>query len=121
VCGAFVKTDFTDRNLFGSGKELSFALEKNKYSLSTNVEVVENNFNDSDTSLGVGVFYEKQDKPNTTFDTCNWGGTAKLSYKISENLINSFHYSYKYNHVHMDNKGGKNNASDFISGIHVGI
>lgn len=105
--GVFVKTDFTDRNLFGSGKEVSFALEKSQYVLSTSIDAVENNFNDSDTSLGMGVFYEKQDKPNTTFDTCNWGGIAKVSYKISENLTNSFQYSYKYNHIHMDNKGGK--------------
>ncbi|WP_410542654.1 outer membrane protein assembly factor BamA [Wolbachia endosymbiont of Tetranychus urticae] len=105
--GVFVKTDFTDRNLFGSGKEISFALEKSQYVLSTSIDAVENNFNDSDTSLGMGVFYEKQDKPNTTFDTCNWGGIAKVSYKISENLTNSFQYSYKYNHIHMDNKSGK--------------
>ncbi|AGJ99157.1 Surface antigen [Wolbachia endosymbiont of Drosophila simulans wNo] len=105
--GVFVKTDFTDRNLFGSGKEVSFALEKSQYVLSTSIDAVENNFNDSDTSLGMGVFYEKQDKPNTTFDTCNWGGIAKVSYKISENLTNSFQYSYKYNHIYMDNKGGK--------------
>ncbi|WP_425384191.1 outer membrane protein assembly factor BamA [Wolbachia endosymbiont (group B) of Eupithecia inturbata] len=105
--GVFVKTDFTDRNLFGSGKEVSFALEKSQYVLSTSIDTVENNFNDSDTSLGMSIFYEKQDKPNTTFDTCNWGGIAKVSYKISENLTNSFQYSYKYNHIHMDNKGGK--------------
>ncbi|WP_395460889.1 outer membrane protein assembly factor BamA [Wolbachia endosymbiont (group B) of Ablattaria laevigata] len=105
--GVFVKTDFTDRNLFGSGKEVSFALEKSQYVLSTSIDAVENNFNDSDTSLGMSIFYEKQDKPNTTFDTCNWGGIAKVSYKISENLTNSFQYSYKYNHIHMDNKGGK--------------
>ncbi|WP_264375981.1 outer membrane protein assembly factor BamA [Wolbachia endosymbiont (group B) of Sphaerophoria taeniata] len=105
--GVFVKTDFTDRNLFGSGKEVSFALEKSQYVLSTSIDAVENNFNDSDTSLGVGIFYEKQDKPNTTFDTCDWGGTVKLSYKILENLTNSIRYSYKYNHIHMDNKSGK--------------
>ncbi|OCA06505.1 outer membrane protein assembly factor BamA [Wolbachia endosymbiont of Trichogramma pretiosum] len=105
--GVFVKTDFTDRNLFGSGKEISFALEKSQYVLSTSIDAIENNFNDSDTSLGMSIFYEKQDKPNTTFDTCNWGGIAKLSYKISENLTNSFQYSYKYNHIYMDNKGGK--------------
>lgn len=105
--GVFVKTDFTDRNLFGSGKEVSFALEKSQYVLSTSIDAVENNLNDSDTSLGMGIFYEKQDKPNTTFDTCNWGGIAKVSYKISENLTNSFQYSYKYNHIHMDNKGGE--------------
>lgn len=115
--GAFVKTDFTDRNLFGSGKELSFALEKNKYSLSTNVEVVENNFNDSDTSLGVGVFYEKQDKPHTSFDSCDMGFSTKLSYKVIENLTSSIRYSYKYNRIHMDNKGGKDNdISDIIKG-----
>lgn len=115
--GAFVKTDFTDRNLFGSGKEFSFALEKNKYSLSTNVEVVENNFNDSDTSLGVGVFYEKQDKPHTSFDSCDMGFSAKLSYKVIENLTNSIRYSYKYNRIHMDNKGEKDNdISDIIKG-----
>lgn len=105
--GVFVKTDFTDRNLFGSGKEVSFALEKSQYVLSTSIDAVENNFNDSDTSLGIGIFYEKQDKPNTTFDTCNWGGTVKLSYKILENLTNSIRYSYKYNHINMDNKSGK--------------
>ncbi|WP_353284635.1 outer membrane protein assembly factor BamA [Wolbachia endosymbiont (group A) of Lasioglossum fulvicorne] len=115
--GAFVKTDFTDRNLFGSGKEFSFALEKNKYSLSTNVEVVENNFNDSDTSLGVGVFYEKQDKPHTSFDSCDMGFSTKLSYKVIENLTNSIRYSYKYNRIHMDNKGEKDNdISDIIKG-----
>ncbi|MBC6685664.1 outer membrane protein assembly factor BamA [Wolbachia pipientis] len=115
--GAFVKTDFTDRNLFCSGKELSFALEKNKYSLSTNVEVVENNFNDSDTSLGVGVFYEKQDKPHTSFDSCDMGFSTKLSYKVIENLTSSIRYSYKYNRIHMDNKGGKDNdISDIIKG-----
>ncbi len=115
--GAFVKTDFTDRNLFGSGKELSFALEKNKYSLSTNVEVVENNFNDSDTSLGVGVFYEKQDKPHTSFDSCDMGFSTKLSYKVIESLTNSIRYSYKYNRIHMDNKGRKDNdISDIIKG-----
>ncbi|QIT36102.1 outer membrane protein assembly factor BamA [Wolbachia endosymbiont of Brugia pahangi] len=105
--GAFIKTDFKDRNLFGTGKELSFALEKSQYVFSTNVEVVENNFNDSDTSLGVDVFYERQDKPNTTFDSCDWGGIAQLLHKIIENLTNSIRYSYKYNHIHMDNKGGK--------------
>ncbi|MGL9725873.1 MAG: outer membrane protein assembly factor BamA [Wolbachia sp.] len=113
--GLFIKTDFTDRNLFGSGKELSFALEKSQYVLSANIDAVENNFNDSDTSLGVGIFYEKQDKPNTTFDTCDWGGVVKLSHKISENLTNSIRYSYKYNHIHMDNKGGKDeDVSDII-------
>ncbi|OWZ25656.1 outer membrane protein assembly factor BamA [Wolbachia endosymbiont of Wuchereria bancrofti] len=105
--GAFIKTDFKDRNLFGTGKELSFALEKSQYVFSTNVEVVENNFNDSDTSLGVDVFYERQDKPNTTFDSYDWGGIAQLLHKIIENLTNSIRYSYKYNHIHMDNKGGK--------------
>nr|WP_246224396.1 outer membrane protein assembly factor BamA [Wolbachia endosymbiont of Litomosoides sigmodontis] len=105
--GAFIKTDFKDRNLFGTGKELSFALEKSQYVFSTNVEVVENNFNDSDTSLGIDVFYERQDKPNTTFDSYDWGGTTQLSHKIIENLTNSIRYSYKYNHIHMDNNGEK--------------
>ncbi|WP_395463036.1 outer membrane protein assembly factor BamA [Wolbachia endosymbiont of Cantharis cryptica] len=105
--GAFFKTDFKDRNLFGSGKEFSFAIEKSQYVFSTDLEVVENNFNDSDTSLGAGVFYEKQDKPNTTFDSSNMGFSTKLSYKIVENLTNSIRYSYKYNHINMDNKGGK--------------
>ncbi|WCR59107.1 MAG: Outer membrane protein assembly factor BamA [Wolbachia endosymbiont of Ctenocephalides felis wCfeF] len=105
--GAFFKTDFKDRNLFGSGKELSFAVEKSRYVFSTDLEVVENNFNDSDTSLGVGVFYEKQDKPNTTFDSCDMGFFTKLSHKVTENLTNSLRYSYKYNHIHLDNKGGK--------------
>ncbi len=105
--GAFFKTDFKDRNLFGSGKELSFAIEKSRYVFSTDLEVVENNFNDSDTSLGVGVFYEKQDKPNTTFDSCDMGFFTKLSHKVTENLTNSLRYSYKYNHIHLDNKDRK--------------
>ncbi|MDR2831900.1 MAG: outer membrane protein assembly factor BamA [Rickettsiales bacterium] len=105
--GAFVKTDFKDHNLFGSGKELSFALEKNQYSFLTDIEIVENNFNDSDTSLGAGVFYEMQDKPHTNFDSCDMGFSTKLSYKVIENLTNSIRYSYKYNHINMDNKGGK--------------
>ncbi|MCA4775371.1 outer membrane protein assembly factor BamA, partial [Wolbachia endosymbiont of Mansonella ozzardi] len=104
---AFFKTDFKDRNLFGSGKELSFAIEKSQYVFSTDLEAVENNFNGSDTSLGVGVFYEKQDKPNTTFDSCDMGFFTKLSHKVTENLTNSLRYSYKYNHIHLDNKGGK--------------
>ncbi|WCR57990.1 outer membrane protein assembly factor BamA [Wolbachia endosymbiont of Ctenocephalides felis wCfeJ] len=105
--GAFFKTDLKDRNLFGSGKELSFALEKSQYVFSTDLEVIENSFNDSDTSLGVGIFYEKQDKPNTTFDSCDMGFFTKLSYKVTQNLTNSLRYYYKYNHIHMDNKGGK--------------
>ncbi|NSM56464.1 outer membrane protein assembly factor BamA [Wolbachia endosymbiont of Atemnus politus] len=105
--GAFFKTDFKDRNLFGTGKEFSFALEKSQYVFSTDLEVIENNFNDSDTSLGVGIFYEKQDKPNTTFDSCDMGFFTKLSYRVTENLTNSLRYSYKYNHIHLDNKGGK--------------
>ncbi|MDM8335162.1 outer membrane protein assembly factor BamA [Wolbachia pipientis] len=105
--GAFFKADFKDRNLFGSGKELSFALEKSQYVFSTDLEIVENNFNDSDTSLGAGVFYEKQDKPSTTFDSCDMGFFTKLSYKVTENLTNSLRYSYKYNHIQMDNKGGQ--------------
>ncbi|WP_044135394.1 outer membrane protein assembly factor BamA [Wolbachia endosymbiont of Onchocerca ochengi] len=108
--GAFLKTDFKDRNLFGGGKELSFALEKGQYSFSTDLEVIESNFNDSDTSLGVGIFYEKQDKPNTTFNSCDMGFFAKLSYKVTENLTNFLRYYYKYNHIRMDNKGGKDNS-----------
>ena len=104
--GGFFKTDIKEHNLFGTGKELSFALEKSRHVFSTDIEIVENNFNDSDTSLGAGIFYETQDKPNTTFDTCDWGFSTKLSYKIIENLTNSIRYSYKYNHIHMDNKGG---------------
>ncbi|MGL9757946.1 MAG: outer membrane protein assembly factor BamA [Wolbachia sp.] len=118
--GAFVKTDFTDRNLFGSGKELSFALEKNKYSFSTNVEVVENNFNDSDTSLGASIFYETQYQPNSSFDSCNMGFSAKLSYKIIENLTNSLRYSYKYNRIiidETDEKGEKYKKDEDISPI----
>ncbi|GFQ72277.1 outer membrane protein assembly factor BamA [Trichonephila clavata] len=118
--GAFVKTDFTDRNLFGSGKELSFALEKNKYSFSTDVEVVENNFNDSDTSLGASIFYETQYQPNSSFDSCNMGFSAKLSYKIIENLTNSLRYSYKYNRITIDEtdeKGKKYKKDEDISPI----
>ncbi len=105
--GALIKIDLKDRNLFGTGKELSFALEKSQYVFSTDLEFVENNFNDSDTSLGIDIFYEKQDKPNTTFDSCDMGFFTKLSYKVTENLTNSLRYSYKYNHIHMDNKGGQ--------------
>lgn len=118
--GEFVKTDFTDRNLFGSGKELSFALEKNKYSFSTDVEVVENNFNDSDTSLGASIFYETQYQPNSSFDSCNMGFSAKLSYKIIENLTNSLRYSYKYNRITIDEtdeKGKKYEKDEDISPI----
>ncbi|WCR54062.1 MAG: Outer membrane protein assembly factor BamA [Wolbachia endosymbiont of Ctenocephalides orientis wCori] len=103
--GGFFKTDIKEHNLFGTGKELSFALEKSKHVFSTDIEVIENNFNNSDTSLGVGLFYETQDKPNTTFDTCDWGFSTKLSYKIVENLTNSIRYSYKYNHIQKDDTG----------------
>ncbi|QOD37942.1 outer membrane protein assembly factor BamA [Candidatus Wolbachia massiliensis] len=112
--GAFFKTDFKDRNLFGSGKEFSFAFEKSKYVFSTELEVVENNFNDSDTSLGVGLFYEKQDKPHTSFDSCDMGFLVKLSYKVIENLTNSFRYSYKYNHIHMDKSEKNSDISSII-------
>ncbi|WP_168464380.1 outer membrane protein assembly factor BamA [Wolbachia endosymbiont of Ctenocephalides felis wCfeT] len=113
--GAFIKTGVKEHNLFGSGKELSFALEKSKHVFSTDLDFVENNFNDSDTSLGVGLFYETQDKPNTTFDTCDWGGSVKLSYKIIENLTNFIRYSYKFNHIHVD-EDKKDSMSEIISG-----
>ncbi|QKX02565.1 outer membrane protein assembly factor BamA [Wolbachia endosymbiont of Dirofilaria (Dirofilaria) immitis] len=106
--GAFLKADFKDRNLFGSGKELSFALEKSQYVFSTDLEVIENNFNDSDTTLGVGIFYEKQDRLNTTFNSCNMGFFTKVSHKVTENLTNFLRYYYKYSYTHTDNKGGKN-------------
>ncbi|QKX01507.1 outer membrane protein assembly factor BamA [Wolbachia endosymbiont of Cruorifilaria tuberocauda] len=105
--GLFLKTDFKDRNLFGSGKELSFAFEKNQYTFSTGLEAIENNFNDSDTSLGVGAFYEKQDKPNTAFSSRDVGLFIKLSHRITENLANLFRYYYKYNYIYSGNNSGK--------------
>ncbi|QKX00809.1 outer membrane protein assembly factor BamA [Wolbachia endosymbiont of Dipetalonema caudispina] len=111
--GAFLKTDFKDRNLFGSGKELSFAFERNQYIFSTDLEVVESNFNDSDASLGVGVFYEKQDKPNTTFNNCDMGFFIKLSHKITENLTNFLRYYYKYNYVWVGNKSENGDSNIF--------
>ncbi|MGL9732486.1 MAG: outer membrane protein assembly factor BamA [Wolbachia sp.] len=104
---AFLKTDFKDRNLFGSGKEFSFALERSRYLFSIDLEIIENNFNDSDTSLGVGIFYKKQDKLNTIFDSCDMGFFTKLSYKITDNLTNFLRYSYKYNNIYLDNKSEK--------------
>jgi outer membrane protein insertion porin family len=100
--GKFFKTDIKEHNLFGTGKEFSFALEKNDYSLSTDIEIVENNFNDSDTSLGVSVFYNDDNRPNSGFDSRDMGFSTKLSYKIMENLTNSFRYSYKYNNIYLD-------------------
>lgn len=104
-----LKVDVKEHNLFGSGKELAFALEKNDYSFSTNIEIVENNFNDSDTSLGASIFYNTDTKPNSSFDSCDMGFSTKLSYKVIENLTNSIRYSYKYNHIHLD--AGKETSS----------
>ncbi|APR98041.1 outer membrane protein assembly factor BamA [Wolbachia endosymbiont of Folsomia candida] len=100
--GAFIKTDMKEHNLLGTGKELSFALEKNEHSFLTDIEIVENNFNDSDTSLGGSVFYNTDTRPNSSFDSCDMGFSTKLSYKVIENLTNSIRYSYKYNHIHLD-------------------
>ncbi|MDD9331215.1 MAG: outer membrane protein assembly factor BamA [Wolbachia sp.] len=106
--GAFFKTDVKENNLFGTGKELSFTLEKNHHSFSTDIDIVENNFNDSDTSLGAGVFYNTQNRPHSSFSSCDMGFSTKLSYKFIENLTNSIRYSYKYNYIHVNKEGKKN-------------
>jgi len=97
--GAFFKTDIKEPNLFGSGKELSFSLEKSQYSFLTDIEIIENNFNDSDTSLGAGVFYETRQNPNTNFSSEDYGFSTKLSYKVIDDLSNSLRYFFKYNNV----------------------
>jgi len=97
-----LKVDIKEHNLFGTGKEFSFALEKNDYSFSTDIGIVENNFNDSDTSLSGSLFYKNDTKPNSSFDDLNIGFKTELSYKIIENLTNSFRYSYNYNNISLD-------------------
>lgn len=104
--GPFIKTDIKEPNLFGSGMEFAFALEKSKYSFLADIEITENNFNDSDTSLGAGVFYETHTNPNTDFKAENYGFSTKLSYKVIENLSNSLRYFYKYNHIYERIDGG---------------
>ncbi|MDG7055929.1 MAG: outer membrane protein assembly factor BamA [Wolbachia endosymbiont of Meromenopon meropis] len=113
--GIFFKTDFKDPNLFGNGKELSFAIEKSQYVFSTDLKVIESNYNDSDTLLAIGIFYEKQDKPNVTFNSCDMGFFTKLSYKFTENLTHSLRYYYKYHHIYLNDKDGK--YSDFYKKI----
>ena len=93
---AFFKTDIKEPNLLGTGKELSFSLEKSQNSFLTDIEVIENNFNYSDTSIGAGVFYEKRKQANTDFTNQNMGFSSKLSYKVTDNLTHSLRYLYKY-------------------------
>ncbi|MDN5248241.1 MAG: outer membrane protein assembly factor BamA [Wolbachia endosymbiont of Tyrophagus putrescentiae] len=105
--GAFVEASVKEPNLFGTGKEFSFALKRDKYSFLTDVEIVENNFNYSDTSLGAGIFYETDEKPNSDFKSKSFGLSTKLSYGITENLTNSLRYFYKHNYIYRDNKEEK--------------
>ncbi|WFW29736.1 MAG: outer membrane protein assembly factor BamA [Wolbachia endosymbiont of Menacanthus eurysternus] len=108
----FFKTDFKDPNLFGRGKEISFTIEKSRHMFSSNLEIIENNFNDSDTSLSIGTFYEKQNKPNVTFNSYNIGFSTKLSYKITENLTNLLRYFYKHSNLYLDNNNEEENISN---------
>lgn len=101
---AFFKTDVKEPNLLGTGKELSFSLEKSQNSFLTDIEIIENNFNHSDTSISAGLFYEKRKQANTNFSNQNMGFSSRLSYKVTENLTHSLRYLYKHGKVSRRNQ-----------------
>ncbi len=109
--GLMGNINIKERNLFGTGKELSFLLEKTALSFSSNLDFTENHFLDSDVSLGMGVFFSSQTQSiNSSFSSNNSGFSTRLSYNITDDLSQSLRYSFKYNDI----ENVKPNASLFI-------
>ncbi|WP_333023726.1 outer membrane protein assembly factor BamA, partial [Wolbachia endosymbiont of Pentidionis agamae] len=98
--GGLINIELKERNLFGTGKELSCIFNKSSQSSLIDIGITENNFNNSDTSLGISAFHESQDKPNSSFSSSNSGIMTKLSYKVIDDLILSLRYFYKYNNIY---------------------
>lgn len=98
--GLMGNINIKERNLFGTGRELSFSLEKTALSFSNNIDFTENHIFDSDVSLGMGVFFSSQAQSiNSSFSSKNSGFITRLSYDITDNLSQSLRYSFKYNNI----------------------
>ncbi|GHM58469.1 MAG: outer membrane protein assembly factor BamA [Candidatus Mesenet longicola] len=98
--GLMGNINIKERNLFGTGRELSFSLEKTALSFSNNIDFTENHIFDSDVSLGVGVFFSSQAQSiDSNFSSKNSGFITRLSYDITDNLSQSLRYSFKYNNI----------------------
>lgn len=98
--GLMGNINIKERNLFGTGRELSFSLEKTALSFSNNIDFTENHIFDSDVSLGIGVFFSSQAQSiNSNFSSKNSGFITRLSYDITDNLSQSLRYSFKYNNI----------------------
>ncbi|UWI83247.1 outer membrane protein assembly factor BamA [Wolbachia endosymbiont of Howardula sp.] len=114
--GMFVKTNFKDHNLFGTGKELEFSLEKNQHAFLTDIKISKYHFNDSHTKLGIGLFCKIQDKLNTDFSSYDIGFSTQLSYLITEHFTNLLHYSYRLNLINVLNNSQQN--SQYTQKVH---
>ncbi|WP_339048440.1 outer membrane protein assembly factor BamA [Candidatus Mesenet endosymbiont of Phosphuga atrata] len=98
--GLMGNINIKERNLFGTGRELSFSLEKTALSFSNNIDFTENHIFDSDVSLGIGVFFSSQAQSiDSNFSSKNSGFITRLSYDITDNLSQSLRYSFKYNNI----------------------
>ena len=128
VSGLVGKVNIQERNLFGTGKILSLHLEKSAASLSSSIDFVIPNFSETDSAVGLGLFYSHQNKSNSkgsssndaasklignsdpTFSSSNAGFMLHTSHDITDDLGISLSYSYK--HVNIFNV--KDSASDLI-------
>ena len=82
--GAGLAVSFAEQNFLGRGQALRFGFNTTEGSRSLTFSFLEPAFLRRDLGLGVDLFYNETTSQNRAFDTTDLGGSASLSFPISE-------------------------------------
>lgn len=112
--GAVLGTNFSDKNWFGSGKQVGFGLNKNAYQSSVNFNFTDPYYTEDGVSRGFSLFYEETDYSDfnvTASKTDRYGGAISFGYPLSE--ISRLGFSFGYTHLTLSEEG--NLAQEYLT------
>lgn len=85
-----------ERNLMGTGRDLSFNLQKSYSQISSDLSFTKPYFMDYPLNVGFDIFrYKLNKRNNLVYDQDSTGFSLRSSYWITEFLTHSLNYSYK--------------------------
>ena len=85
-----------ERNLFGTGKQLSFNIQKSSNRVSNSISYTKPYFLGRDIGVGIDLFNHESDRINTlVYSQKSLGATLRGSYSLVERLRHHVKYSYR--------------------------
>ena len=91
----------SESNLLGTGNKMSFSIEKSAPTFNLSLAFTKPYMFNSPISSGFNLFKNYSEyKQGAAYKMNTYGATLHSSYKISDNLTNTFKYSYKVDNIY---------------------